>query len=127
MLQYCDNYWKAQAIATANHLQWYIHHKAKMEAEAAMAEANRNCVKDDELCIEPARKRSKATINVDTLDTMDLEIEAGQTEGSTSKTSVEVIENARPSQREEPQVASRSNTIVLKDPLCDKCSLPHPN
>ena len=69
-----------------------------MEAEAAIAEANHNHVKDDELCIEPARKRSKAMINVDTLDTMDSEIEAGQTEGSTSKTSVEVIENARPSQ-----------------------------
>ncbi len=127
VLQYCDNHWKAQAVATANYLQWYIHHKAKMEAEAATAEANCKHVKDDELCIEPARKRSKATIDVNALNTMDSDIEAGQTEGLTSKSSIEVIDNARPSQREEPQVASRPNTTVLKDLLCDKCSVPHPN
>jgi len=127
VLQYCDNHWKAQAIATANYLQWYIYHKAKMEAEAAAAEANRNHVKDDESCIKLARKRSKATIDVNALDTTDSDIEAGRTKGSTSKTSIEVIEDAQPSQREEPQVASRSNMTVLKDPLCDKCSLPHPN
>ncbi len=66
-----------------------------MEAEAATAEANRKCIKDDESCIEPARKRSKATIDVDTLDTMDSDIEASQTKGSTSKSSIEVINNAR--------------------------------
>jgi hypothetical protein len=77
VLQYCDNHWKAQAIATANYSQWYIYHKAKMEAKAAAAEANHNHVKDDESCIEPARKRSKATIDVDALDTTDSDIEAG--------------------------------------------------
>ncbi len=95
MLQYCNNHWKAQAVTTANYLQWYIHYKAKMEAEAAVAEANCKRIKDDESCIKPARKRSKATIDVNTLDTMNSDIEAGQTKGSTSKSSVEVIDDAR--------------------------------
>jgi phage terminase Nu1 subunit (DNA packaging protein) len=77
VLQYHDNHWKAQAIATANYSQWYIHHKAKMEAEVAVAEANHNHIKDDRSCIKLARKRSKATIDVDTLDTTDSDIEAG--------------------------------------------------
>jgi hypothetical protein len=96
VLWYCNNHWKALAIATASYLQWYIHHKAKMDAEAEAS--NRKCIKDDELCIEPVTKRSKAMIDVDALNTTDSDIEAGQTEGLTSKTSVEVIDDARPSQ-----------------------------
>jgi hypothetical protein len=98
-----------------------------MEAKAAAAEANHNCIKDDELCIKLARKRSKAMIDVDTLNTTDSDIKAGRTEGSTSKTSVEVINDTWPSQQEEPQVTLRSNMTALKDLLCNKCSLPHPN
>jgi hypothetical protein len=78
VLQFCDNHWKAQAIATANYLQWYKYHKAKMEVSEA--EANRKHVKedlDDRSCIEPVIKRSKATTEVDALDTTDSDIEAG--------------------------------------------------
>src|SRR5216683_7756788 len=124
VLQLCDNHWKAQAIATANYSQWYKYHKAKMEASEA--KANRKCVKedsDDGSCIEPVTKRSKATTEVNTLDTTDSNIEAGQTEDP--KTAIEVIDDAWPSQQEaqQPQVTSRSNAIALKDPLCVKLSL----
>jgi len=119
VLRYCDNHWKALAIATANYSQWYIHHKAKMDAEAEAEASNRKRVKDEESCIEPVSKRSKATIDVDALDTTDSDIKAGRTEGLTSKTSVEVIDDARPSQREaqQPQVASKPHATALKDPL----------
>jgi hypothetical protein len=118
VLRYCDNHWKALAIATANYSQWYKYHKAKMEAEAG---ANRKRIKedsDDGLCVEPVTKKSKATIDVDALDTTDCDIEAGQAKDP--KIAVEVIDDARPSQREaqQPQVASRPNATALKDPPC---------
>jgi len=96
MLQYCDNHWKALAIATANYSQWYKYHKAKMEAEAG---ANRKRIKedlDDGLSIEPVMKKSKATINVNALDTTDCDIKAGQARDP--KIAVEVINNTQPSQ-----------------------------
>jgi len=63
-------------------------------------------------------KKSKATIDVDALDTMDCDIEAGQAKDP--KIAVDVIDDARPSQREaqQPQVASRPNATALKDPPC---------
>jgi hypothetical protein len=78
MLQFCNNHWKAQAIATANYSQWYKYHKAKMEA--SKAKANYKHVKEDlndGSCIELVTKRSKATTEVDALDTMDSNIKAG--------------------------------------------------
>ena len=69
-----------------------------MDAEAKAEASNHKCIKDEELCIKPVSKRSKATIDVDALDTTDSDIKAGRTEGLTSKTSVEVIDDAWPSQ-----------------------------
>jgi hypothetical protein len=97
VLQFCDNHWKAQAIATANYSQWYKYHKAKMEASEA--EANHKHIKDDlddESCIEPVTKKSKATIQVNALDTADLGIEGGQAEDP--KIAVKVIDDVQPSQ-----------------------------
>src|SRR6266851_7360405 len=99
MLQLCNNHWKAQAITTANYSQWYKYHKAKMEA----SEAKANCkhIKEDldnGSCIKPITKRSKATTEVNTLDTMDSNIKAGQTEDP--KTAIEVIDNTWPFQQE---------------------------
>jgi hypothetical protein len=127
VLQFCDNHWKAQAIATANYSQWYKYHKAKMEASEA--EANRKRVKDDsddESCIEPVTKKSKAAIQVDALDTADSGVEGGQAEDP--KIAVEV-DDVRPSQREaqQPQIASRPIATTLKDPLCDELSRSIPN
>jgi len=77
VLQFCDNHWKAQAIATANYSQWYKYYKAKMEAKT---KANRKCVKedlDDGSCIEQVMKKSKAAIEVNSLNTTNSDIEAG--------------------------------------------------
>jgi hypothetical protein len=127
VLQFCDNHWKAQAIATANYSQWYKYHKAKMEASEA--EANRKHVKDDsddESCIEPVTKKSKATIQVDALDTADSGIEGGQAEDP--KIAVEV-DDVQPSQREaqQPHIALRPIATTLKDSLCDELSRSIPN
>ncbi len=116
VLWYCDNHWKALAIATANYSQWYKYHKAKMEAEA---EANHKHImedSDDGSCVKPVTKKSKATIDVDALDTTDCDIEAGQAKDP--KIAVKVIDNAWPSQPEaqQPQVTSRPNATALKDP-----------
>jgi hypothetical protein len=103
VLRYCDNHWKALAIATSNYSQWFNYYKARMEdapletrAEAE-AEANRKRFKeDDESCIQPASKRSKATIDIDALDTTDSDIRAGRSEDP--KIAVEVIDDTQPSQ-----------------------------
>ena len=121
VLKFCDNHWKAQAIATANYSQWYKYYKAKMEAEA-----NRKRVKedsDDGSCVELVMKRSKVVIELDALDTVDSDIEASLTEDP--KTAAEVIDDAQPSQQEaqQPQATSRPNATALKDPLCVKLSL----
>jgi len=123
VLRYCDNHWKALAIATANYSQWYKYHKAKMEAEAG---ANRKRIKedsDDGSCVEPVTKKSKATIDIDALDATDCDIEAGQAKDP--KIAIEVIDDTRPSQREaqQPQVALRPNATALKDPPCVNSSL----
>jgi hypothetical protein len=127
VLQFCDNHWKAQAIATANYSQWYKYHKAKMEASEA--EANHKRIKDDsddESCIEPVTKKSKAMIQVDALDTADSGVEGGQAKDP--KIAVEV-DDVRPSQREAQQlhIASRPIATTLKDPLCDELSRSIPN
>jgi hypothetical protein len=126
VLRFCDNHWKAQAIATANYSQWYKYYKAKMEAKT---EANRKRVKDDsdnESCIEPVTKKSKAAIQVDALDTADSGVEGGQAEDP--KIAVEV-NDVWPSQREaqQLQIASRPIATTLKDPLCDELSRSIPN
>jgi hypothetical protein len=67
-----------------------------MEAEAG---ANRKCIKedsDDRLCIKPVTKKSKATIDIDALDTIDCDIKAGQAKDP--KIVVGVIDDAQPSQ-----------------------------
>lgn len=120
VLNFCDNHWKAQAIATANYSQWHKYFKAKMGAEA---EPNRKRVKedsDDGSSIEPVTKRSKATTEVNALDTTDSDVEVGRTEDP--KIAIGVIGDARSSQREaqQPQVISRPNVTALKDPLCVK-------
>jgi len=98
--------------------------------EASEAEANRKRVKDDsddESCIEPVTKKSKAAIQVDALDTADSGVEGGQAEDP--KIAVEVIDDVRPSQREaqQPQIASRPIATTLKDPLCDELPRSIPN
>jgi hypothetical protein len=124
VLQYCDNHWKALAIATANYSQWYNYHKAKMEGEA---EANRKRIKDSDdglsWSIEPERKRPKVTIDVNALDTTDPNIKAGRAKDL--KNTVEVIDDALPPQGEaqQPQVASRPIATAPKDPLCVTLSL----
>jgi hypothetical protein len=126
VLQFCNNHWKAQAIATANYSQWYKYYKAKMEAKT---EANRKHIKDDsdnESCIEPVTKKSKAAIQVNALNTADSGIEGGQAEDP--KNAVEV-NNVQPSQREaqQPQITSRPIATTLKDPLCNELSRSIPN
>ena len=128
MLQFCDNHWKAQAIATANYSQWYKYHKAKMEASEA--EANCKHIKDDsddESCIKPVTKKSKAAIQVDALDTASLGIEGGKAKDP--KIAIEVINDVWPSQQEaqQLQITSRPITTTLKDPLCDELSQSIPN
>jgi hypothetical protein len=98
--------------------------------EASEAEANHKRVKDDsddESCIEPVTKKSKAAIQVDALDTADSGVEGGQAEDP--KIAVEVLDDVRPSQREaqQPQIASRPIATTLKDPLCDELSRSIPN
>ncbi len=124
MLQLCNNHWKAQAITTANYSQWYKYHKAKMEA--SKAEANRKRIKedsDDGSCIKPVTKRSKAATEVNALDTMDSDIEAGRTEDP--KTAIEVIDDTRPSQQEaqQLQVTSRPNATAVTVLLLHKDSV----
>jgi hypothetical protein len=97
-----------------------------MEAET---KANRKRVKDDsdnESCIEPVTKKSKAAIQVDALNTADLGIEGGQAKDP--KNAVEV-DDIWPSQREaqQPQIALRPIATTLKDPLCDELSWSIPN
>ncbi len=94
--------------------------------EASEAKANCKHIKEDldnGSCIKPITKRSNATTEVNTLDTMDSNIKAGQTEDP--KTAIEVIDNTWPFQQEvqQPQVISRPNVTALKDPLCVKLSL----
>ena len=131
MLQYCDNHWKALAIATANYSQWYNYYKSRMEggleARAEIEhEASRNLkriIEDEESRSQLVRKRSKATINVDALDSTDSDIEAGRPKDP--KIAIEVIDDAQSSQREaqQLQVASRPNETALKDPPCVNSSL----
>ena len=93
----------------------------------AKAKANHKRIKEDSdngLCVEPVMKKSKATIDINALNTTDCDIEAGQAKDP--KIAVKVIDNAWPSQPEaqQPQVASRPNATALKDPSCVNSSLP---
>ena len=125
VLKFCDNHWKAQAIATANYSQWHKAWKAKMEAEAKASHKRNRDESDDGSCIEPVTKKSKAVIQVDALNTTDSDVEAGQAEEDHPKIATEVIDDPRPSQQEaqQPQVASRPKARPLTDPLCDEWSL----
>src|SRR6266851_8758242 len=91
----------------------------------AKAEANHKCVKedlDDGSCVKPVMKKSKAAIEVNSLNTTGLDVEAGQAKDP--KVAAETIDNARPFQQEaqQPQVALRPKATALEDPLCIKSS-----